>query len=146
MCSAQTSSPSVASACGSRSSTSVGTPRASAADASPSTTEVLPTPPLRLHTLSTITAGDATQSRPNCGQLTGRATPQGRTPATNGAWCARRCGPGGAHPPLLVPSLLLTTPRGRAPGLSGAPKGQLSPEPLRRQDREGEATPKGEGA
>src|SRR5919205_2077461 len=51
----ETSSARVASACGSRSTTSVGTPRDRADDERPRTTEVLPTPPFRLHTLTTIT-------------------------------------------------------------------------------------------
>src|SRR5262249_8404209 len=98
---AGTSRARVASACGSRSTTRVGNCRARAAEASPSTTEVLPPPPLRLHTLTTITARryrcpgpDAEPTRPGvvARRVPGRAgnvgiaeDPCGRVPARRGA-------------------------------------------------------------
>ena len=66
--------------CGSRSTTSVRTPRSQAAPASPRTIEVLPTPPLRLTTLTTSTSrvclrwvGSADQSSARTAEYRSRA-------------------------------------------------------------------------
>src|SRR3954469_17396209 len=133
-----TSSARVASAWGSRSTTSVGTPFVSAEEASPRVMEVLPTPPFKLHTLTTITAltlpvptmttcrdGPNGQggSRPDGGS--GSAGPPGRE--TSGRF------PGSCRPRTGEPVPAVT-------GRCRAPKGQFSPEPLRRQDRTSEAT------
>src|SRR4051794_34327451 len=136
---ADTSSARVASACESRSTTRVETPLARAEEASPRTTEVLPTPPFRLHTLTTITPRTLPgrprrrpADRPNgrCGPSPGR-----RATGPRERWL-RRSGD-------IVPTLQTSHGRARAAphaGASRAPKGQFSPEPLRRQDRAGEAT------
>src|SRR3954454_6584549 len=84
----ETSRARVASACGSRSTTSVGTPLDSADEASPRTTEVLPTPPFRLHTLTTITSPTLPARHPAPppeGPRGGCPPPQGGGPRGAGA-------------------------------------------------------------